>query len=266
MRSSLFLAALTATAATAAILPRQTAPNLPASAFPSFNPLPFSDAQAGKDLIGLEFNSTHVSISDLLQQGATVQTAASAKCSASPGMRFEWRQYSTSDRVALMSAIKCLMGKPPSGRFSPAKNRYEDFVRLHQDYMPNIHGNAKFLVWHRYYVWTFEQVLRAECGFNRAFPWWDETKDAGKFAKSDLFTQPYFGNLLPAQSNGQGWCINSGAFGGITLHIGPGSSNTPHCMSRAVNEQLTAQCNSGYVNLCNSRGTYAEMESCLEGG
>merc|ERR1711939_863395 len=86
------------------------------------------------------------------------------------------------------------------------------------------------------------------------------------FAKLDMFSQPYFGNLLPAQSNGQGWCINSGAFGGITLHIGPGTGFQNHCMTRAVNEQLTAQCNQGYVDLCKSRGTFAEFASCFEGG
>jgi len=165
-----------------------------------------------------------------------------------------------------MAAMKCLMNAPPSGNFAPATNRYEDFVRIHQDYMPNVHNNAKFSIWHRYFVWTFEQVLRAECGFNRAFPWWDETLDAGNFAKSDLFSQPYLGNLLPPKADGSGWCINSGYFGGITLHIGPGPNNVPHCLTRAVNEQLTGQCNSGYVAQCGQRGTYAEWDSCFQGG
>jgi tyrosinase len=133
--------------------------------------------------------------------------------------------------------------------------------------MPNVHGNPKFLVWHRYYLWTFEQVLRAECGYNRAFPWWDETLDAGKFAQSDMFTNTnYFGHLPPPDANGNGYCIQSGAFAGLTCHIGPGQSNTPHCLSRAVDESLTAQCNTGFVNTCNSRSSYSDMESCAEGG
>ncbi|KAG4418180.1 hypothetical protein IFR04_008701 [Cadophora malorum] len=268
MRSGLLLlVASAASVVTGSVLQNRDAPALPASAFPTPALLTFEDAKAGKDLEGKNLNVTRVSMADLLSQGAAIpQSASAASCSAAPGMRFEWRQYSQSDRLALVQSIRCLMNKPPSGKFPPAANRYEDFVRLHQMWTPNIHGNAKFLIWHRYFVWTFEQVLRAECGFNRAFPWWDESKDAGNFAKLDMFSQPYFGNLLPAQSNGQGWCINSGAFGGITLHIGPGTGFQNHCMTRAVNEQLTAQCNQGYVDLCKSRGTFAEFASCFEGG
>jgi tyrosinase len=158
------------------------------------------------------------------------------------------------------------MNKPPSGNFAPATNRYEDLARLHQMYMPNVHGNAKFLLWHRYFLWTFEQVLRDECGFNRAFPWWDETLDAGNFHSMDMFTSPdYFGEL-PGAVNGNPVCITTGAFAGLTCHIGPGSGNTPHCLSRAGNAALTSQCNSGFVNTCNSRTSYADMESCSEDG
>ena len=95
--------------------------------------------------------------------------AAAASCAANPNVRFEWRDFSNSDRHALTDGIKCLMNKPASGKFPPARNRYEDFVRVHQQYSPNIHNNAKFLLWHRYFLWTFEQVLREECGFDRAF-------------------------------------------------------------------------------------------------
>lgn len=261
MRLSLVLAA---SVVSASILRPRLAPNLPADAFPKFHPLSFEDAQAGKDLIGHEHNGTHARGFD--SSVPTVQTRDQASCSANPNMRFEWRQYSTSDRLAFVAAIKCLMNSPPSGNFPPATSRYEDFVRLHQLYMPNIHGNPKFLVWHRYFLWTFEQVMRDECGFNRAWPWWDETLDAGQFAQSDMFTSPdYFGHL-PGPINGDPVCIISGAFAGLTCNIGPGSSNIPHCLSRSVDESLTGECNSGFVNMCNSRGTYADMESCSEGG
>jgi len=93
-----------------------------------------------------------------------------------PNVRYEWDDYSTSDKNAFISAIQCLIKAKPSGKFSPSRNRYEDFVRLHQTYAPSIHSDSttvqthKFLLWHRYYLWAFEQVLRDECGFNRAMP------------------------------------------------------------------------------------------------
>jgi len=264
MRSFLFLAVLAASAS-ASILKRITATNLPASAFTPTKVLPFSDAQAGTDLVGL--NTTQSTSPFGGAQGAAV-SAAEAACSANPNVRIEWRSYSTSQRLAFISAIKCLMAKPPSGNFPPATSRYEDFVRLHQMWMPNIHGNPKFLVWHRYFLWTWEMTLRDECGFNQPFPWWDETLDAGNFANSDMFTNTnYFGHLPGPDPNGNPYCIVSGAFAGLTCHIGPGTSTTtPHCLSRMVDETLTAQCNSGFVNLCNSRTDYASMESCSEGG
>jgi len=262
MRSSLLLLAVSVVSAS--ILPR-SAPALPASAFPKIQPVPFEVAKAQKET--QEGNSTHANNNVNSKVGILATSegavAAAGSCSADQNIRIEWRSYSTSDRLAFVGAIKCLLNRAPSGSFAPAKNRYEDFVRLHQLNQPNIHGNAKFLIWHRYFVWTFEQVLRAECGFNRAFPWWDETLDAGRFAQSDLFTNnDYFGHL-PNVPN----CIVSGAFNGLVLNIGPGqSTTTPHCLTRTVDESLTGQANSGYVNLCNSRTNFADMATCSEGG
>jgi tyrosinase len=263
MRWPLFLTAVSAVSAS--ILPRMSV-NLPASAFPKFRTLSLEDAKAGKDLLERPgSNYTHPLEHEELKV-ATVQTAAAASCASNPNMRYEWRNYATTDRLAFIAAIKCLMGKPPSGNFPPATNRYEDLVRLHQKYMPNIHGNANFVIWHRYYLWTFEQVLRRECGFNRPFPWWDEAKDAGQFHNSDMFTDPnYFGHMT-SYPNGDPVCIGSGAFSGLTCHIGPGQSNTPHCLSRAINGALTSQCNQGYVDTCNSRTNYNDMASCSELG
>ncbi|KAG9239982.1 hypothetical protein BJ878DRAFT_546739 [Calycina marina] len=261
MRASILLLAVSA-AVSASILPRAApAPALPASAFVTFKVVPIEQARAD----ALEYNRTHSTAGKDVQRlsASTVEPADAASCSASPNIRFEWRNYQATDRLAFVTAIKCLINLPPSGTLPPAKNRYEDLVRLHQLYMPNVHGNAKFLLWHRYFVWTFEQVLRTECGFNRAFPWWDETLDAGEFGQSDMFTNDnYFGHL-PTVPN----CIVSGAFSGLVCNIGPGTSTTtPHCLTRTLDESLTAQCNAGYVNLCNSQTDYASFESCFEGG
>jgi len=260
MRLSLLLPFAAATSAS--VLQQRTAPNLPADAFPHFKTLTLDDAKASKDLN----HTAETNPPDFSNGAVTVQTAAQAACAASPNVRYEWRQYSASDRLAFIGAVKCLMSKPPSGNFPPATNRYEDFARIHQMYMPNIHGNPKFLPWHRYYLWTFEQVLRTECGFDRAMVWWDETMDAGHFGQLDMFTSPsYFGHL-PAPVNGNPVCITSGAFAGLTCHIGPGSSNGAHCLSRGGNAADTAQCNTNFINTCNSRSSYADMESCLEFG
>lgn len=182
-----------------------------------------------------------------------------------PNVRFEWRDFSNTDRYALFNGIKCLMNKLASGKFPPAGNRYEEFVRVHQQYASRIHNNAKFLLWHSYFLWTFEQVLREACGFNRAFVWWDETKDAGQFAQSIIFAPQYFGSL-PGLTNGAGTCIRDGAFADTTLHIGLGSGQSVHCLSRDVDESATAQCSKNFENYCMSRTSYPDSESCWEYG
>lgn len=117
-----------------------------------------------------------------------------SKC-ASPRVRTEWDSYSTSDRQAFVDGIKCLMSRAPSGQFRQSKSRYEDLVALHQTLTPNVHGNNKFLLWHRYFVWTFEDLMRSECGFNRNLPWFDETRYAGKFSQSSIFSSQWFGSI-----------------------------------------------------------------------
>jgi tyrosinase len=97
------------------------------------------------------------------------------------------------------------MGKPASGQFRQAKNRYEDFVALHQNLTPNVHNNAKFLIWHRYFLWTFEDVLRAECGYNAGVLWFDESRYAGRFTASSIFSSQYFGGVAVG-----GNCVTDG--------------------------------------------------------
>lgn len=258
MRTSLLLVAASVVSA-GTIIPRLS-PNLPSSAFPSFHTVPLAQFIAGPEA------SNTSSVDNGAKNLPAAQTEAAATCSSNPNVRFEWNDFSDSDRLAFIASIKCLLNAPPSGSFSPATNRYEDLARLHQQMMTTVHNNNLFLLWHRYFVWTFEQLLRDECGFDRAFPWWDETLNAGDFDTLDMFTSPdYFGHLT-APVNNEPVCITSGAFGGLTCNIGPGSSNTPHCLSRAGNGADTAECNTAYINQCNSMSTYAQMEPCLEDG
>ncbi|KAI1082165.1 hypothetical protein F5B20DRAFT_569266 [Whalleya microplaca] len=196
-------------------------------------------------------------------------SSAKNECS-NPNVRVEWDDFSESDKKAFVDAIQCLVERPASGNFSPAQNRYEDFVRLHQSYSPNIHSKSttqqthKFLLWHRYYVWAFEQALRDECGFDRAFPWWDEKKWAGKFAESTIFTKEYFGTL-PNATNGAGTCVSDGVFAGMQVSLGPAMTvDYPHCLQRAVDETVTSQVGQSSWDTCYSRTSYPDFHSCVE--
>lgn len=131
---------------------------------------------------------------------------------SNPRIRREWDSYSNSDRQAYIDAIKCLQSRPASGQFRQSRSRYEDLVALHQTLTPNVHGNAKFLLWHRYYLWTFEQMLRSDCGFNRELPWFDETRYAGRFGASSIFSSQWFGSV-----NIGGQCVTNGVSISISI-------------------------------------------------
>lgn len=120
--------------------------------------------------------------------------AAAATCS-NVRVRTEWDAVSTADRQNFVNSLKCLMAKAPSGQFPASKSRYEDYTALHQTLTPRVHGNSKFLLWHRYLLWTWESELRESCGLTATLPWFDETKYAGKFGQSSIFSSQWFGGI-----------------------------------------------------------------------
>lgn len=195
----------------AVINKRQNVPNESVPLTPLFPALPLSIfAETAGHTLTLEEALAGLNITDKIDEladkvedtldnfitpnlGLSVK-AARATCST-VRVRQEWDSVSTGDRQNFVDSLKCLMGRAPSGQFSASKSRYEDFVALHQILTPRVHQSAKFLLWHRYYLWTFEQVLRDECGFTAPLPWFDETKYAGKFSQSSIFSSQWMGGI-----------------------------------------------------------------------
>lgn len=141
---------------------------------------------------------------------SVITTRQSGNCT-NPAVRIEWRDMSEQDRKGWVQAVRKLMDLPASGAFSAvgAKSRYDDLVAVHYQMTQTIHGVAQFLLWHRYYLHLFEDLLRSEGGLTGPFPWWDETRDAGNFAKAPMFTSEYIGSA-PLAKDGLGWCITDG--------------------------------------------------------
>lgn len=50
------------------------------------------------------------------------------------------------------------------------------------------------------------------------------------------------------------------------LHVGPGETDTEHCLSRGEDQDQTKNVSKDYVDTCNSRTEYADMRSCMEFG
>ncbi|KAK7973368.1 hypothetical protein PG988_007502 [Apiospora saccharicola] len=192
---------------------------------------------------------------------SVVHARQSGNCT-SPAIRVEWRDMNEQDRQGWVKAVKKLMDLPASGAFSAAgaKSRYDDLVAVHYQMTPTIHGLAQFLLWHRYYLHLFEDLLRTEAGLTGPLPWWDETRDAGHFSKAPMFTSEYIGTAALA-SNGLGWCVQDGAFADKQLSVGG-----TQCLARGVDESATANCNQDFINTCNSHPKFSDMAGCAELG
>lgn len=221
-------------------------------------------------------NGTTTSSSGPIKAAATSSSSTSSAepsvtlqawpCTA-PVTRVEWRNLNDNQRDSYVSAVRCLMNRPGnSGTFPGSRNRYEDFVSLHQQLTPTIHSLAQFLPWHRYFLHVYEQVLADECSYSGPLVWWDETLDAGRFAQAPLFTERWFG-ALPGPVNGQGVCVTRTGWGNYQPNIGPGGAiNNPHCLSRAVDEGQTANVNSDWVQTCRNMNNYNDHRECNEYG
>jgi tyrosinase len=104
-----------------------------------------------------------------------------------------------------------------------------------------IHGTGNFLSWHRYYIYTFEEALRDECGYKGYLPY----ANWGRYAE-DLLNSPIFdGSAYSISGNGEyrnhtgasipsaalpliqlpagsgGGCITTGPFKNMTVNLGP---------------------------------------------
>lgn len=196
--------------------------------------------------------------------------------------RREWSRLKRSEKLNYIDAVKCLAQKPaltPSSIAAGAKSRYDDFVVTHIQLSLVIHGNGNFLSWHRYYLWTFEQTLRNECGYRGYLPyfhwaWWAEDPKksplldgsdnsisgdgeyvAGRNATCVPNPARCFVILQPGAGGG---CISSGPFKDWVLNLGPLQSLDPNAPPNPSPDGL------GYNPRCLSRDISIEASLVSE--
>lgn len=163
--------------------------------------------------------------------------------SSNMGVRKEWLSLSDDEKIAYTDAVKCLMTTPSiTGSLAPgAKSRFDDFVAVHINQTLSIHATGNFLSWHRYFTWTYEHALRAECDYEGYQPYINWGKYAHDIVGSPLFDGsktsmsgdgefiPHNGTGIPSNDapnfvippgNGSG-CVTSGPFRNMTVRLGP---------------------------------------------
>ncbi|KAF9873078.1 hypothetical protein CkaCkLH20_09588 [Colletotrichum karsti] len=196
-------------------------------------------------------------------------------------MRKEWRTLSVPERKSFIAAVQCIMKKPVLSdrkRVPMAKSLYDDFVAVHYTSFRNTHLTASFFAWHRYYLGTFEQKLRADCGYKGALPYWEWGLDIKNPAASPVFDgsdtslgsdgafiphdglrlrQPFSNNLIVLEPGSGGGCVKSGPFANMTVHIGPAAlaqygtdkpfnvskplEDLPRCLKRDLNSFVASK-------------------------
>ncbi|KAK3694368.1 hypothetical protein B0T22DRAFT_526307 [Podospora appendiculata] len=178
-------------------------------------------------------------------------TTSAASCTKK--IRREWTSLSTVEKREYIDAVQCVLAKSaltPDFENSGVKSRYDDLLYTHIQQTFSIHYVGHFLAWHRYFVSTYEDMLRNECGFRGAQPYWDWTLDtpAAKWAASPVFDAATgFGgngpfvegdasNPFEVPGRSGGGCVPDGPFAGITdfVHLGlaNGVTYNPQCLKR----------------------------------
>ncbi|KKY25721.1 putative fad binding domain-containing protein [Phaeomoniella chlamydospora] len=112
------------------------------------------------------------------------------------------------ERKAYTDAINCLASMPSNldpSVYPGATNRYLDYAAIHIERTLNVHLDGFFLVWHRMFIYLFEQDLRRSCGYIGSQPYWDWPSTI-----YDLHSTPIFnGDAYSMSSDGYPEDLNS---------------------------------------------------------
>ena len=87
------------------------------------------------------------------------------------------RQMSNPQKKSYIDAVLCLTTKKAKSGIPGTVNRFDDHHAVHDKQTPYIHFVGHFILWHRYFVATYEKALRSECGYTGGQPYWDWSLD-----------------------------------------------------------------------------------------
>ncbi len=113
------------------------------------------------------------------------QTSTAAEPVSTCVQRKEWRELSSVEQQNYQDAVVCLKQKPSKMNIN-SPSRYDDIAYAHFRSATTKHNSAQFLVWHRWFLHSFEKILQSECGFTGALPYWDWTVDVNNAESSEV--------------------------------------------------------------------------------
>lgn len=219
---------------------------------------------------------------------ASLASTLTSPCT-NPIVRKEWRTLQPAEKKSYLDAVNCILTQPsltPAFNNSGVKSRYDDLLYTHIQQTFSIHYVGHFLPWHRYFVATYEHMLRADCGYDGAQPYWDWTLDAASdeaFVSSPVFDAElgFGGNGPFVQGNSSdpfavpgrtgGGCVEDGPFSGRDdlVHLGPASSvaYNPQCLKRDLSPSFARRyLGMNQMQLTLHQGGFGWFDRVVEGG
>ncbi|KZT29126.1 Di-copper centre-containing protein [Neolentinus lepideus HHB14362 ss-1] len=133
---------------------------------------------------------------------ADVESGSTSTPCTATSVRKEWRTLSRDERADFIRAANCLARLPHTPDLEPtvfpsdippvnkSGSYYDDFIYIHMDLNMKIHYTGHFFPWHRWYINTYEMILRDKCGFQGLLPYWNWSMDATDFEGSDFWKDP----------------------------------------------------------------------------
>src|SRR5262245_22819778 len=111
-------------------------------------------------------------------------------------------------------------------------------------------------------MYAHETVLKTECNYTGTQPYWEESLDAGNFSHSVVLeAETGFGG----DGAGPKHCIKDGPFKDYVNPFGPFQQVADHCISRKINDCLSASAAKKNVDACMATKDFLTMWPCLEG-
>ncbi|KAK4098878.1 Di-copper centre-containing protein [Parathielavia hyrcaniae] len=169
--------------------------------------------------------------------------------------------FSRREKRDYIEAELCLMELPATLGLPGARNRFEELQSVHQHQTRITHRVGAFLPFHRLLMYAHEHLLREECGYRGAQPYWDETRDAGRFTQS-VVLEPITG--FGGDGMGDEGCIADGPFANYTNNLGPGYRIEEHCIYRSINDTLSRMASQRFIDECNEETTFEDFWPCSE--
>lgn len=169
---------------------------------------------------------THVIVTYLIFALPHLEIILGQSC-ASIKRRQEWRTLSRADQISYINAAKCLMSNPSQLMPGSGLRRSDDFQYVHSNLQDSVHFVAHFLVWHRHFIYLYEEAL-SHCGYTGALPRWDWTLDAANVTAAPVWssdTEVGFGtngtgpSTAPSSSGLDGGAVVDGAFARLQLNL-----------------------------------------------